>query len=203
MPTRAESRDATRARVLASSRRLFEERGFNATTIKDIAADAGVSVGSVMYVGDKSGLLVACFDERIEALHTGYPPTSRAQVRSEGGGDGAQAILDILSPFIELFASSPDLARSYGAVLISGAHSSRVFSELREELINELQDVFAAATGCSMTAAKQRATTAYLAYLGTLLEWASLPGTGTDALCSRVRDAVHPLLTASTEEHNQ
>ncbi|SDN16916.1 DNA-binding transcriptional regulator, AcrR family [Actinomyces ruminicola] len=203
MPTRAESRDATRARVLASSRRLFEERGFNATTIKDIAADAGVSVGSVMYVGDKSGLLVACFDERIEALHTGHPPTSRTQVRSEGGGDGAQAILDILSPFIDLFASSPDLARSYGAVLISGAHSSRVFSELREELINELQDIFAAATDCSTTAAKQRATTAYLAYLGALLEWVSIPGAGTDALCSRVRDAVHPLLTASTEEHNQ
>jgi len=203
VPTRIEARAATRAKVLASSRRLFEERGFRATTIKDIAADAAVSVGTVMHVGDKSGLLVACFDERIEALHATSPRTSHAPVQSEGVNGGSEAILDILSPFIELFASSPDLARSYGAVLISGAHSSRVFSELREELINELQDVFAAATGCSMTAAKQRATTAYLVYLGALLEWASLPGTGIDALCSRVRDAVRPLLTASGEENNQ
>ncbi|WP_275405356.1 hypothetical protein [Actinomyces sp. 565] len=39
-------------------------------------ADAGVSVGTVMYVGGKSALLVACFDEHIEALHTGRPPAN-------------------------------------------------------------------------------------------------------------------------------
>ncbi|WP_103061844.1 TetR/AcrR family transcriptional regulator [Actinomyces qiguomingii] len=200
MPTRAEARDATRVRVLASSRRLFEKKGFNATTIRDIAADAGVSVGTVMYVGDKSSLLVACFDERIEALHTSRPPASRTQVRAEGGGDGTEALLGVLLPFIELFGRNPDLARSYGAVLISGAHGSRVFDELREDLINELQDVFVTITGCSTTAAKQRATTTYLAYLGALLEWASTPGAETSRLTDRVRNAVGPLLTASDEK---
>ena len=41
VPTRSELREATRLRVLDSARRLFEARGFNATTVRAIAADAG------------------------------------------------------------------------------------------------------------------------------------------------------------------
>lgn len=57
VPTRSELREATRLRVLDSARRLFEARGFNATTVRAIAADAGVSAGTVMTVGDRKSVV--------------------------------------------------------------------------------------------------------------------------------------------------
>ena len=44
---RAQSKLKTRRRVLDSARKLFMERGYEAATIRDIAAEAGLSTGAV------------------------------------------------------------------------------------------------------------------------------------------------------------
>ena len=55
--------EATRARVVASARRLFAERGYGATSIAAIARDAGVSVQTVYAAfTSKRGLLFAVLD---------------------------------------------------------------------------------------------------------------------------------------------
>ena len=78
LPLPAEKRQATESRVLNEARRLFEQRGFTATTIRDIAHAAGVSVGTVMAAGDKPALLVQVFDDLIAAEHAtrSAPPTA-------------------------------------------------------------------------------------------------------------------------------
>jgi AcrR family transcriptional regulator len=49
MPTQAERRTATIATIMLEARRLFADRGFEATSIDDIAAAAGVAKGAVYH----------------------------------------------------------------------------------------------------------------------------------------------------------
>ena len=62
---RAEQARQTRAAVLDAAGRCFLERGYAATTMKDVAAAAGVSVPTVFAQGGKAALLLACVDRTI------------------------------------------------------------------------------------------------------------------------------------------
>jgi AcrR family transcriptional regulator len=57
-PTRrALAKQQTRVKVLAAARRLFSEQGYEGATIRDIAAEAGMSTGAVFAnFTDKSDL---------------------------------------------------------------------------------------------------------------------------------------------------
>lgn len=62
-PQRDAQAQATRARLVESARRLFAERGWARTTLKAIAADAGVAEPTVYAVfQSKAGLAVALLD---------------------------------------------------------------------------------------------------------------------------------------------
>ena len=57
MATRVEQRQRTEARILTAARRLFGEHGFDRTTIRAIATEAGSDPGLVMrYFGSKEKL---------------------------------------------------------------------------------------------------------------------------------------------------
>lgn len=57
MTSSPRSRVATRARLLEAARKRFQASGFDATTVRDIAADAGVDPALIMrYFGSKEGL---------------------------------------------------------------------------------------------------------------------------------------------------
>lgn len=62
---RAEQARQTRAGVLDAAGRCFLERGYAATTMKDVAAAAGVSVPTVFAQGSKATLLLACVDRAV------------------------------------------------------------------------------------------------------------------------------------------
>ncbi|HMR49748.1 MAG TPA: TetR/AcrR family transcriptional regulator [Arachnia sp.] len=63
MSTRAHTRVATVAKVMAAATVVFGERGYRGTTIPLIAEAAGVSVGTVASVGSKDDLFLRCFEE--------------------------------------------------------------------------------------------------------------------------------------------
>jgi TetR/AcrR family transcriptional regulator, cholesterol catabolism regulator len=61
---------ATRGRVLAAARDLFQEVGYDETTIRMVAQRAGVSVGSVFTTfACKSEILSQVMDDRLESLY--------------------------------------------------------------------------------------------------------------------------------------
>jgi len=67
-PTRIEQKAATREAIAKAARQRFTEVGFDSTTVRDVAASAGVSVGSVhVHFKDKRALLFACFHAGIES----------------------------------------------------------------------------------------------------------------------------------------
>jgi len=64
-PLRKAEAARTRAAILDAAAELFSRDGYAATTMKGIAATAGVSVQSVHLAGSKSVLLVAAFERAV------------------------------------------------------------------------------------------------------------------------------------------
>ncbi len=93
---RQEQARRTRVQVLDAATRCFVERGYAATTMRDVAAAAGVSVPTVFAQGGKAALLLACVD--------------RALV----GTDEDRAVRE-LGPFAELLGA-PDRAGRLAAL---------------------------------------------------------------------------------------
>lgn len=171
MTKRDELRQATQRKVTSAAERLFLERGFRATTVKDIAAEAGVSVGSVMTVGDKSALLVSMFDRSIAQLHEQRPEEENRLPSSTPVATRVDRLINIVQPFLSVFETQIELAREYAAVLVGGGHSSAVFQELALRLMDEIS-VELADAGIRPDQIPAATRTIYLSYLGALFAWA-------------------------------
>lgn len=61
--------EATRTRIVESALRLFQENGYDRTTMRAIAKEAGVSVGNAYYYFSSKEQLVQGFYDRIAELH--------------------------------------------------------------------------------------------------------------------------------------
>jgi AcrR family transcriptional regulator len=78
-PTRAEQRRQTEARILTEARQMFAELGYDRTTIRAVAARAGVDGGLVMhYFGSKDELF-----SRAAMLPPDEPPTGTPEQVAE------------------------------------------------------------------------------------------------------------------------
>jgi AcrR family transcriptional regulator len=69
-PRAARKSEATRARILESALNLFRERGFDESTMRDIASAAGVATGAAYYYFEsKEALVMAFYQEANIAMH--------------------------------------------------------------------------------------------------------------------------------------
>ena len=157
MTARQEQRLATENTILATAEQHFVTHGYQNATIRAIAAEANVSTGSVMSVGDKKTLLIRIFDTKIAAIH-----------QSRNGHTGiadtpnpTDAVLATVSPFLTIFAKHLDLSREYFATLVSGEALEREFAELITHFLPQHADTAASA-----------AHALYLGFLGVLVVWA-------------------------------
>ncbi len=75
---RAQAKLKTRVRVLEAARRLFVARGYELSTVRDIAAEAGLSTGAV-FAGftDKADLFNAVMAEDLQRLTEGLRESER------------------------------------------------------------------------------------------------------------------------------
>lgn len=109
MPKQERSR-RTREKIIEAAIQLFEERGFEKTTSNDIAAAAGVSIGSFYaYFTDKRKLLLLIFEqlisERLDAVFSNF--------REEDllGCEGRQCIRDSIERVFRNKSMTPGLNR--------------------------------------------------------------------------------------------
>ena len=125
----------TQESLLESAALLFAEKGADATSVADVAARAGCSVGSVYHhFRDKKALLYAVFERMSEELRA----TTRDALdptRWEGA-----SIADILASFVEF---SLEISRERPTFKRAGIEASRTDPALRElyaELRSELYE---------------------------------------------------------------
>lgn len=107
-PTRrALAKQQTRAKVLAAARRLFSEQGYEGATIRDIAAEAGMSTGAVFAnFTDKSDLFR-------EIMLTDMVALAEAMAEAGGRGESAEdSLLKIFGAGYRFYQTQLPLARA-------------------------------------------------------------------------------------------
>lgn len=187
---RSERKRRTRAAVLRSARALFAERGFEGTTIRDVAARAGVAVGTVfLHCPDKGALLAATLDDQIERTLT------RAW-SSLPEGDVRRRLRHVVGALYRMYARSPALSR----VLIKESLFSAGDEVSRARLDAFLRGVagMLAASGELRTGADAdvAARAVFAAYFAVLVEGLSAPAFGLEQQLGRFERMIDPWLEA-------
>lgn len=161
---RAAQKQRTATRIVEAAAQLFTEHGFQSTTVRQVAAQAGVSVGAVMAVGDKESLLSLVYDRAIADRIP--PPPAPA-----GAGAAAPSAVEYLShyfdPFLGLFAENDDLARAYFRTLARGKDENAALGALRTLTEDNLTAALVNA-GAPEAQARLGAQVMFSSYLGEL-----------------------------------
>jgi len=164
-PRRDEQARQTRTSIMAAARRLFSKQGYAATTVAQIAAEAGVAVDTVYAaVGAKSVifrfLLETAFsgtDDAVPAEERDYVRRMKAQARArdklETYAAAVRAIGERLGPLHlvlrDAAAQAPELARMRDEIAARRARNMRLLAkdlvstgDLRPGLeVDEIADV--------------------------------------------------------------
>ena len=106
--------DATRRRIYEAALEMFREKGFEQTTMRDIARKAGVALGAAYYYFDSKDAIVLAFYEYMQ--ESGHQPTLDAIAQHRKLRDRIRVVLEkrfeLLAPNLKflgaLFKHSPD-----------------------------------------------------------------------------------------------
>jgi AcrR family transcriptional regulator len=94
---RQEDREAKRQAVLRAAVRMFNERGFHATALEDVAASLGVSKPTIYhYLGNKDQVLLECVSLGLEQLR------AAAEEARNQPGPGIERLRSFLRRYAEI-----------------------------------------------------------------------------------------------------
>lgn len=122
---RKEQAEATRSAITAAARRLFVERGFAATSVREIAKLAGVSEPTVYAAfGNKRNVLVALHDE----LDAGAGLADLLRDLAAASGDHLRQLRLVVAFDLRLFERAADV---FGAAQQAGGADPELAGMLR------------------------------------------------------------------------
>ncbi|WP_405901365.1 TetR/AcrR family transcriptional regulator [Streptomyces sp. NBC_00727] len=162
--TRAAQKRRTATRIVEAAAQLFAEHGFQSTTVRQIAAAAGVSVGTVMAVGDKESLLGLVYDQAIADRIPAPPEPAEAGAKAPA----VEYLAHYFDPFLALFAENDDLARAYFRTLARGRPGNAALGGLRTLTEDNLTAAMVNA-GMPEERARLGAQVMFSSYLGELM----------------------------------
>ena len=109
---RAQMMEETRAKLIASARKAFAEKGYAGTSMDDLTADVGLTRGALYHnFGDKRGLLAAV----VEQVDGEMAAAAMAHAERRGGSDWEKLLAEGTA-YIEA-AMDPEIRR---IVLLDG-----------------------------------------------------------------------------------
>jgi AcrR family transcriptional regulator len=130
-PQRQADAAATRANIVDAAARLFVRDGYVGTSIKAIAAEAGVSVPTVHLNGPKHGLLIAAFERTFAGDEGRHSLAERpALVAIMGEPDTGTAIARYVDFLIEANQRSAGIVRAMLAAADSDAEVRAAYLDL-------------------------------------------------------------------------
>ena len=121
--TPTEKGELTRNTILESALQLFRDKGFEATTMRDVASQAGVALGAAYYYFDSKDALVMGFYERAQE-HLA-PLLDQSLAKARGLHDRLRAIIQVK---LEYFAADRKLMGALSAH-VDPHHPLSPFSE--------------------------------------------------------------------------
>jgi AcrR family transcriptional regulator len=123
--TRQQGGEQRQSKVRSAAGELFRTRGFDATSVRDIASAAGVSVGTVALAGDKATLFLDVMEENAFALVGGAVERLRSEP-VETSLTLAAEIWGVFEPSLTRIAENPELTRAYLIAYLraDGAHAT-------------------------------------------------------------------------------
>jgi AcrR family transcriptional regulator len=144
--------EATRERVLDAAERLFAEHGFDGVSIRQIAQEACVTLGTVgFHGGSKLDLFKTILARRVATLSAARR-TALARLRAENAGPPClYALMDAyISPYIEIASGGDPQWRAYAKLIARIVDDERWYPHVRDlydpvareylEAIHELDD---------------------------------------------------------------
>lgn len=163
---RKAQKETTRARLLAEGRRLFAQRGYEATTIRDVAAAAEVAVGTVfVHFPDKGALLSAALDDQLaQALGQ-----AMATLPSRGA---RRRVRHVLGAVFKSYAKHPALSRVLLKELLFAQGAPRAAARAGVEAFLEQLEGWCREPGALRPglAPRDAAQAIFAAYLAALLD---------------------------------
>jgi AcrR family transcriptional regulator len=159
---------AARERLYATAMQLIADRGYEATTLRDVAKEAGVSVGLLYrYFPSKQAVVIALYDE----LSTAYAQQAAAMPDGRWRGRFLFAVttsLEVLAPHrVALRALTPVLVGDPDEGIFS---ATTAFSRLRVQQVFE-QAVAESSDAPTAPLAGALGRLLYIAHLAVLLWW--------------------------------
>jgi AcrR family transcriptional regulator len=129
-------------KIVMAARHLFAEHGYDSSTLRQIAAEAGLGLGTLFnYISDKRDLIYLIFNEEVDSL------TDRALAAPRPWQTFSAKILSITEPHYRLFGSEPILSRILLSEILlhtPGLHLERHIG-IRTRLIEGFGEVVATA----------------------------------------------------------
>jgi TetR/AcrR family transcriptional repressor of nem operon len=179
----------TRARIVAVASRLFRARGIQATSVADVMAAAGLTVGGFYRHFDSKEALVA------EAIDTASRETTAAHVAASGGGE-----VDLL-PLLDRYLSdahrkNPGQGCPVAALCSEVAHEGRTTKKAFTEALQRLLGTVDAATGRGAPGRREETLFAASAAVGALV---LARATHDEKLAGELLSAAHKQLRAAAE----
>jgi AcrR family transcriptional regulator len=128
--------DGTRQRLLQAARQRFAMDGYAATTVRDIATDAGVNVALInRYFTSKEGLFEACLDRTVKELGDRDTDASTAD--------------QIVKVMLEQMLDTPGADRPLQLLLLLRSTGEPEVDEIRRRTLRDFSERMATAAGWS------------------------------------------------------
>ncbi len=137
---RAAQKASTRRRLLDAAYDLFEERGYEQATMRELAARAGVAPGTIFaHFADKPALLVAAFETDVGGV-------VEEAFASVPGVELAAQLLHLSGALYRFYARRPRLSRTLveTATFLEGSGAAALTSQA-QEFLARVSQLFAAA----------------------------------------------------------
>jgi AcrR family transcriptional regulator len=136
-PHREQQARRTRARIITAAARLFLDRGYAGTTMRAVAADAGVALPTVeLVVGTKARLLKAVIDAAIAG--DGEPVPMLAREWAERAGSTTSAG-EFAAAFAQQLAESARRAAGLTLAALEAARIDPDIAAVATQLMNQRQ----------------------------------------------------------------
>lgn len=159
--------EATRRRALEAALALFRRKGFDRTTMRDIAKAAGLSLGAAYYYFPSKDALVMAYYEWTQSEHE-----RRAREATPEGADLATRLGALLRTKLDLLARDRKILAALFRNVGDPAHPLSVFSRetasLRRRSIAQFEEAFEG-TALRPELRKLAGLSAWLLHLGLVL----------------------------------